>query len=70
MKKRLFAFGCSYTLYSYPTWVDFIGINFEEHYNYGRSGASNTFIMNRIIEANDQFKFNPDTDLILIMLNQ
>lgn len=68
MKKRLFAFGCSYTLYSYPTWADFIGINFEEYYNYGRSGASNTFIMNRIIEANDRFKFNPDTDLILIML--
>jgi hypothetical protein len=68
MKKRLFAFGCSYTLYCYPTWADFIGINFDEHYNYGRSGASNTYIMNKVIEANEQFKFNSATDLVVVML--
>jgi len=68
MKRRFFAFGCSYTLYCYPTWADFIGINFDEHYNYGRSGASNTFIMNKLIEADDRFNFNPDTDTVMIML--
>jgi len=68
MKRRFFAFGCSYTLYCYPSWADFIGVNFDEHYNYGRSGASNTFIMNKMIEADEKFNFNPETDLVMVML--
>ena len=66
--KRCFAFGCSYTSYSYATWADLIGINFKEYYNYGRAGCSNTYIMNRIIEADRTYNFNPDTDFVLIML--
>lgn len=66
--KRCFAFGCSYTSYSYATWADLIGINFKEYYNYGRSGCSNTFIMNKIVEANEIYKFNPNTDYVLVML--
>jgi hypothetical protein len=66
--KRCFVFGCSYTHYSYATWADLIGINFNEYYNYGRSGCSNTYIMNRVIEANNTYSFNPDTDYVLVML--
>jgi hypothetical protein len=66
--KRCFAFGCSYTSYSYATWADLIGLNFKEYYNYGRSGCSNTFIMNKIVEANDVYKFNPKTDYVIVML--
>ena len=66
--KRCFAFGCSYTRYSYATWADYIGVNFDEYYNYGRAGSSNTFIMNRIIEADSVFQFDPNTDYVLIML--
>jgi hypothetical protein len=64
---RFFAFGCSYTLYSWATWADFVGANFDEYYNYGRSGCSNTYIMNRVIEADVKFNFN-NNDVVMIML--
>jgi hypothetical protein len=35
---RFFAFGCSYTRYAYATWADYIGVNFDEYYNYGCGG--------------------------------
>lgn len=66
--KRCFAFGCSYTNYSYATWADLIGVNFKEYYNYGRAGCSNTYIMNRIIEADHIYKFDPATDFVIVML--
>lgn len=66
--KRCFAFGCSYTSYSYATWADLIGVNFKEFYNYGRSGCSNTFIMNKVVEANEIYKFDPKTDYVIVML--
>jgi len=66
--KRFFAFGCSYTNYSYATWADLIGVNFKEYYNYGRAGCSNTYIMNRVVEANEIYKFNPKTDYVIVML--
>ena len=41
IKKRFFAFGCSYTHWNLnPTWADFIGINFEEYYNLEKKIAS------------------------------
>jgi hypothetical protein len=66
--KRCFAFGCSYTRYDYATWADLIGINFEEYYNYGRAGCCNTYIMNKIVEADHTYDFNPDTDFVIVML--
>ena len=48
-KSRFFAFGCSYTNWIHnPTWADFIGINYNKYYNFGRPGASNTYIMQKI----------------------
>ena len=52
--KRLFAFGCSFTCYIYPTWADIIyqSLNEDcEFYNCGRSGGGNLFISHRITEA-------------------
>jgi hypothetical protein len=66
--KRFFAFGCSYTSYSYATWADLIGIHFKEYYNYGRAGCSNAYIMNRVVEANEMYQFNPETDYVVVML--
>lgn len=66
MSKRFFAFGCSYTKYSFATWADYVGANFDEYYNYGRGGASNTYIMNKFVEANDNFNFTSD-DLVIVM---
>lgn len=64
---RLFAFGCSYTRYSYATWADLIGVNYDEFYNFGRGGASNTYIMNKFIEADSMFNFSSD-DTVIVML--
>lgn len=68
MISRFFAFGCSYTTYDYPTWADYVGVNFDEYYNYAKAGASNTFIMNKLVEANEFYKFNPESDTVMIML--
>lgn len=65
--KRVFAFGCSFTNYVYPTWADIIFNEIDgECYNYGLSGAGNLLITTRIAEANTRFNFC-ETDLILVM---
>lgn len=66
--KRVFAFGCSFTGYKYPTWANIMSkhISQAEFYNFGRSGGGNVFIANRITEANRKFKFC-DTDLVMVM---
>lgn len=64
--KRYFAFGCSYVNYGWGTLPDLIAANFEKYYNFGQGGASNTFILSRLIEANDIFQFNPETDFITV----
>jgi hypothetical protein len=66
--RRLFAFGCSLTRYGHATWADLAGANFDEYYNFGRSGGSNSLMMGRFIEANELFNFNKDTDTVLIMV--
>lgn len=68
MKTRFFSFGCSYTHFNTLTWADYLGENFDEYYNFGRGGASNTFIMNRLVEANEHFVFDSKSDLVVVML--
>lgn len=63
---RFFAFGCSMTDYWWPTWADIIANEFETAYNFGRSGAGNTFISLQIAEANQRYKFNKN-DLVMVM---
>jgi hypothetical protein len=65
MTTRCFAFGCSITNWPWATCADFIGVNFDEYYNFGKPGASNTFIMNRLVETDHIFKFNA-TDTVII----
>jgi hypothetical protein len=64
--KRFFAFGCSMTDYWWPTWADIIGKEFDQYYNFGRSGAGNTFISLQVAEANQRYNFTRD-DLVIIM---
>jgi hypothetical protein len=67
--KRIFAFGCSFTSYLYPTWADMVYKSMSpdvEFYNLGKSGGGNLFISHRIVEANKKHKFN-ENDLILVM---
>lgn len=66
--KRVFAFGCSFTSYTYPTWANIIMYQMPgaELYNFGKAGMGNLAISSRIAEANIRFKFN-EHDLILVM---
>jgi hypothetical protein len=67
--KRLFAFGCSFTSYIYPTWADILYKSMQENIpfnNFGKAGGGNTFISNRITEANRKYKFDKD-DLVVVM---
>ena len=67
--KRLFAFGCSFTSYMWPTWADIMYKSMKpesEFYNFAKSGGGNVFIANRITEANRKYKFT-ETDLIIVM---
>ena len=67
--KRIFAFGCSFTSYLYPTWADIIYKSMDpnvEFYNLGKSGGGNLFISHRIVEANKKYKFT-ENDLVVVM---
>jgi hypothetical protein len=66
--KRVFMFGCSFTKYEWPSWANIIGFEMPNavKYNFGQSGGGNLFISERIIAANQQYKFDQD-DLILVM---
>lgn len=64
---RLFAFGCSFTKYAWPTWADMIALDQNaDYYNLGIAGLGNVGIASRIIEADAKFKFTAD-DKILIL---
>lgn len=64
--KRLFTFGCSFTEYKWATWANILGYEFDcEFYNFGKSGAGNTFITNQVTQANNIFNFNKN-DLVII----
>lgn len=66
--KRVFAFGCSFTNYVYPTWADLIMHEMPQAdcYNFGKAGGGNHFIACSIAEANTRFTFNED-DLVMVM---
>lgn len=65
-KKRYFAFGCSYVNYGWATLSDLIAANFDEYYNYGVPGGCNTLSLSNLIEANEFYNFNSETDYITV----
>lgn len=64
--RRLFAFGCSFTAYEWPTWADILSRQFDYFENWGRAGAGNQFICNSVAEADARHNFNHN-DTIIIM---
>ena len=68
MNKRFFSFGCSFTRWCWPTWNDYIGLNFDEYYSYGCGGADNKNILYRLLLADKRYKFTSD-DTIMIMFS-
>lgn len=63
--KRFFAFGCSYTSYSWPTWADLAAIDYDFSRNWGVSGVGNRAIAERVAEANTRYQFGPD-DVVIV----
>ena len=63
--KRLFGFGCSYTNYFWPTWVDIIGKDLDIPYeNWGLMGSGNVSMSHRMVECDIKNNFQED-DLII-----
>jgi hypothetical protein len=77
--KRIFCFGCSFTA-GLGTWADILKRHFGDYpredfsipkdqpqrvYNFGKAGAGNYYIFNKIVETSLQYNFTKD-DLILI----
>ena len=63
--KRLFAFGCSYTSYSWPTWANLLSFDYDEFYNWGLAGIGNRAIAERVAEANVRYQFTKD-DIVIV----
>lgn len=64
--ERFFAFGCSFTNYSWASWADILAYELNcTYYNLGRPGAGNPYIANQIAQANNYFQFN-ENDLIIV----
>jgi hypothetical protein len=64
--QRLFAFGCSFTQYIWPTWADILGRQHKFFENWALRGAGNLCIFNSVIEANTRHKFTKN-DTVMIM---
>jgi|TARA_B100000586_G_scaffold227302_1_gene175240 hypothetical protein len=63
--KRLFAFGCSFTNYAWPTYADFLSYEFDKYENWGFPGLGNRAIAERIAECHAKNNFNSN-DTILV----
>jgi hypothetical protein len=62
---RLFAFGCSFTSYNWPTWPDIIKYDLQiPTENWGLCGQGNVGMMHRMLEADIKNSFN-ENDLII-----
>jgi len=68
MNKRFFSFGCSFTSWKWPTWNDYIGLNFDEYYSLGCGGADNKNILYRLLQADKKYKFTSD-DTVMVMFS-
>lgn len=63
--KRVFGFGCSYTSFFWPTWIDIIGRDLDVPYqNWGICGAGNVAMTHRMVECDIKNNFTED-DLII-----
>lgn len=69
MKKRLFTFGDSFTQYSYPTWADILGQEFDYYENWGRMAAGNHFIFNSVNECLIRNEVNQNDTFIIMWTN-
>lgn len=65
---RIFTFGCSFTNWYYPTWANIVHQCAPDTtmINLGQGGGGNSFIANRMTQANRTYNFC-ETDLVMVM---
>jgi hypothetical protein len=66
---RLFAFGCSFTNSSWPTWADIVGRGFEHYENWGKEGGGNSFIFLSLIECVKRKQVTSQDTVIIMWTN-
>ena len=64
-KRRLFAFGCSFTMYAWPTYADILGEHFDVYENWAFPGLGNRAIAERVAECHIKNNFTED-DVVLV----
>lgn len=71
MYNRLYAFGCSFTMYKWPTWADYLhaGGLAENYSNWALPGGSNDFILHSFTECISTHNIT-DKDIVCIMWSQ
>jgi len=64
---RIFCFGCSFTMYDWPTWADILIDNHDgEGYNYGKPGLSNENIARMITIADCMYNYTEDDKIYVL----
>lgn len=66
MDNRLFTFGCSFTNFSWPTWADILGREYDQFENWALNGAGNCLQLYSLIECHKRNQINKD-DTVIIM---
>jgi hypothetical protein len=62
---RLYTFGCSYTYFYWPTWADFLSLNYDYHENWGYAGLGNRAIAERLAECHARNLIDKDDTVIV-----
>jgi hypothetical protein len=63
----MFAFGCSFTQYMWPTWANIIAYDQKKPlYNFAIAGMGNVGIMQRVLEADLKYNFTEDDDIYIM----
>jgi hypothetical protein len=62
----MFAFGCSFTEYVWPTWADIVGQSFDYYENWGLAGSGNYLISSRVLECHQVNKLTAN-DTVFVM---
>ena len=64
---RLFTFGCSFTMWPWPTWADIIAHDLAiPFYNWGMPGLGNVAIQHRMLECDLKNKITKDDIAIVV----
>lgn len=65
---RIFAFGCSFTSYHWPTWADIYAHDNpdKDYYNYAAQGLGNVAISTLVLEADLRYNFTEEDEILIL----